>query len=223
MFHIVHNILNQNDLAALRAAASATDFAGGAVTAGVQARKVKHNLQATGFVGTAAHNLVLQKLARSREFQAAALPARLSNFILSKYEVGMAYGRHVDNVWMEGGRVRSDVAMTLFLSDPESYEGGELCISVGGSGLSEVCYKLPAGSMILYPAHYVHYVSEVTAGTRLALIGWIQSTIKDADQRQIIYEIGRAQAAVSTQSKTDDAAQGLNRAIGSLMRMWVDR
>lgn len=97
----------------------------------------------------------------------------------------MAYGRHVDNPVIDGGRIRSDIAMTLFLSEPESYDGGELEICMGKGAESLLSYKLAAGSIILYPALHLHNVTEILSGTRLAVVGWVQSLVRDPLQRQI--------------------------------------
>lgn len=221
MFHVIDNLLKKDELAVVRAEAEMLKFVNGERTAGTAAIKVKHNLQAPEFAKTETYKLVARKLAQSGEFQAAALPARMSGLLISKYQPGMAYGRHVDNPVIDGGRIRSDIAMTLFLSEPESYDGGELEICVGSGANNLLRYKLTAGSMILYPAHHLHNVAEITSGTRLAIIGWVQSLVRDPLQRQILYDLSRVRKNLRDNDGNLPDLPHLERAASNLLRMWA--
>jgi PKHD-type hydroxylase len=223
MFHIIDAILNKNELAAVLAAAEQLEFEDGGKTAGAVAKMVKQNQQANSFSKTEAHGLVLQKLRRHPDFEMAAMPERISELLLSRYESGMAYGLHLDNPVIGLARVRTDLAFTLFLSDPNSYEGGALGISIGSGRDNIVSYKLPLGSAVLYPAHYLHQVVEVTAGSRLAIVGWVQSAVRDAAQREIIRDLRLACNQLHRFDDNSVAFDGANRALNGLLRMWIGK
>lgn len=222
MFHIIENLLNKSDLAAVRAEAAELKFAAGDLTAGAAARNVKHNLQASDFAKTEAYKLVMRKITGHREFQATALPSRISGLMISKYQPGMAYGRHVDNPVIDGGRIRTDIAMTLFLSEPESYDGGKLEICMGKGTDSLLSYKLAAGSIILYPAHHLHNVTEILSGTRLAVVGWVQSLVRDPLQRQILYDLSLVRRNLHSRDGASPDLPHLEHAASNLFRMWAE-
>jgi PKHD-type hydroxylase len=224
MFHIIHNVLNNNELAAVLAVAQELEFGKGESSAGRLARAAKRNLQAVDFGKSDAHRQVMQKLARHAEFRATALPERISSLFLSKYLPNMAYGHHFDGPLMEAGRIRTDIAFTLFLTDPASYDGGELEISLGGGSDANVMrYKLPVSSMIVYPAYHLHGVAPVTSGERLAIVGWVQSAIPDAHQREVIRELNGVRARLRQLQGEESAALALERATANLTRMWTRR
>jgi PKHD-type hydroxylase len=176
----------QEILAALRSAA----FRPGAETAGWAAREVKHNLQLDAGTPTYAHvsSIARGALFANETVQTAALPCTLSPLLLTCSNPGMGYGSHIDNALMGEPRMRTDLAFTLFLSDPETYEGGELVIS-GNEG--EQSIKLPAGALVLYPATSLHRVDTVRTGQRLACVGWIQSFVRDPRVREMIFDLSR--------------------------------
>ena len=144
----------------------AAAFQPGAATAGWQARAVKNNEQAQGAAAARAVAEVEKALSAHPVFRAAARPKALVGLLVSRYQPGMAYGTHVDDAMMKG--VRTDLSFTVFLSDPASYEGGELVIE-GNDG--DQMIKLPAGAAVLYPSTTLHRVAEVTAGERLVVLG----------------------------------------------------
>jgi PKHD-type hydroxylase len=222
MFHVIENLLNKNELAAVLAEAEKLEFSAGELTAGNAAKKVKNNLQAPDFVKTDAYKLVMRKLARHNEFQAVALPARISGLMISKYQRDMAYGWHIDNPLIDGGHIRSDIAMTLFLSAPESYNGGELEIRIGSGADNLMRYKLTAGSIILYPAHHLHNVAEILAGTRLAIIGWVQSLVRDPAKRKILYDLSVVRQNLHEKDAASPDLLNLECATCNLIRMWAE-
>lgn len=173
---------------------SQRSFAAGETTAGGGARSAKSNLQLPRGEAAAMERLdrvVLAAVRRNATFQAFALPRRIMPPLFSRYEPGMQYGRHVDGGIMatDASPMRTDLAMTLFLSPPESYEGGELVLEQAG-GEQEV--KLAAGEAVLYSARLVHRVEPVRSGVRLAAVSWIQSAVRDERVRAILYDLHRA-------------------------------
>jgi PKHD-type hydroxylase len=161
-------------------------FVDGKATAGGKARDVKHNLQVerTSPETSDLDRMVLQAYRQSPEFQTFAIPKRLLLPIYSRYEPGMAYGAHIDNALMS--EIRTDLATTLFLSRPDTYDGGELVIE---TPVGEERIKLDAGEAIVYAASTVHYVAPVTRGVRLAAVTWIQSVIRDERIRAILFDL----------------------------------
>ena len=161
-------------------------FSDGKLTAHGLAREVKNNLQLTskGPETDELQNIVISAFRRNAEVQAFALPRRVAAPIFSLYDPGMEYGAHVDNALIGG--IRTDMSVTLFLSRPESYEGGELVIDLP-LGSQET--KLDAGEAIVYPSNTLHHVAPVIRGTRLAAVTWIQSTVRDERIRAILYDL----------------------------------
>lgn len=217
MFLVLQDLVPPDALASIREAADRARFVDGRATAGAEARRVKENTQATAADPAAriALSLAKEALESDRRFRAAARPARLSPLMLSRTEPGMSYGAHIDDALMGQGadRIRADLAFTIFLSDPEGYDGGALVIEEV-SASREI--RLPAGSAILYPASTLHRVAPVTAGSRLAAVGWVQSVVRDPAQREILYDLELALPAVA-----DDAARlRLRKTLSNLLRMW---
>jgi PKHD-type hydroxylase len=147
----------------------------------------------------------------------AARPKRLFPLQLVRYGIGDGYGRHVDDALMQG--LRTDLAVTLFLSPPQDYEGGELVLE-DTSG--EQAYKLPAGAALVYPATFLHRVEPVTAGARLVLVGWIESVIRDAERRELLLDLELARRELFVRSGKDDAFDRLSRVSSNLLRMWSE-
>jgi PKHD-type hydroxylase len=166
-------------------------FADGKLTASGLARDVKNNLQLKRDGREFSHldKLVFEVCQRSPEFMAFAIPKRIAAPIFSRYDPGMQYGSHVDNAFMGGpSGVRSDLSVTLFLSPPDSYDGGELVVEMA---LGEQQIKLDAGEAIVYPSSSVHHVAPVTRGVRFAAVTWVQSAIGDERLRAILHDLTR--------------------------------
>jgi PKHD-type hydroxylase len=192
-------------------------FKDGKATALGQAREVKHNLQVerSGADLSVIDDIVVASFGRNRDFQAFAMPSRFVTPIVSRYEPGMAYGAHVDNSLMGGfNGLRTDLAMTLFLSPPASYDGGELVIHEAG-GQREI--KLDCGEAVVYPATSVHHVAPVTRGVRLAAVTWIQSAVHDERARAILYDLSHALRQAEDQ-KNHDMALLLSKSYHNLIR-----
>ncbi|MEM6436188.1 MAG: Fe2+-dependent dioxygenase, partial [Cyanobacteria bacterium P01_D01_bin.115] len=134
-----------------------------------------------------------------------------------RYDTGMEYGRHVDNALM--GNQRSDVSFTVFLSEPQDYDGGELVVE---GAADEQCYKLAAGTAIIYPSSTLHRVEPVTQGTRLVAVGWVQSWIRDAAKRELLFDLDTVRRSLYTQSGKSNEFDLLSKSLANLMRQWVE-
>lgn len=194
-------------------------FEPGDSTAGPRARRVKANLQAKrddpNVRGVT--RMIEKALGENDVFRAAAQPKNMGRVLLSRYDAGMGYGQHIDAPIIED--LRTDLSFTLFLSEPDDYEGGELVIDTGGA---EEVVKLPAGALILYPATYLHRVETVTAGVRLAAVGWLQSYIRAEAQRDMLFDLDRTIADLVQTGADDGALDNLTRIRANLFRMWAD-
>ena len=213
------DVLAPEDVVRVREGLAKASFADGRRTAGGAARRVKANQQADmsdpAVQGLA--RFVRQALDRSEILQLYARPAWWSKLLFSRYQPGDAYGLHMDDALMaaeDGGRLRTDLSFTLFLSDPQSYDGGALVID-GLDGEREM--KPPAGALVLYSTGALHRVQPVTDGERLACVGWIQSLVRRADEREILFDLGRVRAGATE----GEGRLLLDKAIGGLLRLWA--
>jgi PKHD-type hydroxylase len=220
-------VLQPDELQAVVAAVAARPFADGADTAAAIARRAKHNREIVAGGGDTAINdaarLVERGLRRNPFFRAWTLPKRLTNVIFNRYEQGMSYGDHTDNALGESpqlGYVRLDLAFTVFLSDPASYDGGELVINSDSESQS---IKLPAGDAVIYLASTIHRVNEVRRGARAAAVGWVESLVRDVSQRQILFDLQVAlEQAYAARITVPGLLTLLEKCRGNLMRMWAD-
>ena len=192
-------------------------------TAGATARTVKQNLQARLDAGAGAviHTRLLAAIEDHPVLRSAARPHRISRLLLSKTHTGGGYGTHVDNPMMGHGteRMRTDLSFTLFLSPPDAYAGGEL--ELEGPGTVHAL-KANAGDLVLYPTSRLHRVAPVTAGARLACVGWIQSLIPDDRQREILLDLDNLQASLKQHHDSQSAEMlVLQKSIANLTRMWA--
>lgn len=222
MLICIPDILNGDQLRKLVAMMDRQRFIDGRETAGWAAAGVKENRQVDGDSRdyAAMQAMVTTALAANRFFATAAMPRMMRPILFSRYTAGMGYGPHVDNALMgESPQTRIDLAYTLFLSDPDSYEGGELEIDEPAGTRS---FKLPAGAAILYPANSVHQVVKVVSGQRDVAVGWIQSLVREADKRRILFELENLRAAMFAESGKSAAFDTLTRNTSDLWRMWAE-
>jgi PKHD-type hydroxylase len=207
------------------------DAAGGAwvdgrATAGHQGAQVKRNLQIAedSPVARELDAVILGALERHPLFLSAALPGSVYPPMFNRYEAdgGMHFGRHVDGavrlVPGVGMKIRTDVSATLFLSEPEDYDGGELQVEDTYGGHS---VKLPAGDLVLYPASSVHRVTPVTRGTRIASFFWIQSLVRDDAQRALLFDLDMAIVRLTQDAAGHEALVSLTGSYHNLLRMWA--
>lgn len=222
MFICIPEILSIAQLAELAALFERQSFIDGRETAGWAATGVKNNIQIASDSAdyAAMQAMVTGALAANRIFTMAAMPKTLRPILFSRYLPGKAYGPHVDNALMgEAPQTRIDLAFTLFLSEPDSYEGGELEIDEPAGTRA---FKLPAGAVLLYPANSLHQVTEVTSGRRDVAVGWLQSLIRDHEKRRIVFELENLRATLFAESGKTPAFDTLSRNASDLLRMWVE-
>ncbi|WP_317057216.1 Fe2+-dependent dioxygenase [Roseovarius rhodophyticola] len=197
------------------------DFEDGRKTAGKRAARVKKNEQ-LGSVDREAkadiQNKVIKSLKSNGRFQRFAMPNKVATPLISRYRPGMEYGLHVDNATMVDSTLRTDLSVTLFLNEPDQYEGGELEIF---SGYGPVKIKLPAGSVVVYPSSTLHRVLPVTKGERLAAVTWVESQIRDLARREILYDFGLARSKLEKDAPNSEETDRANRAYTNLLRMWT--
>lgn len=195
----------------------------GGVTAGWSARGVKNNLQVAFNTQSqlALQKIVSSAVARSRMLQAAVVPLSMTQAIFNRYDVGMEYGQHVDAAVMgaAGEMLRSDVAVTIFLSDPQSYTGGELVVNSRGV---EHAFKLEAGAAIAYPADSLHHVAPVTSGSRQAAIIWVQSQVRDPGRREILWDLENAKRGIFEREGKSPVFDAVSKSHSNLIRMWAE-
>lgn len=215
----IANVLSANEATELCRALESVRFLDGRATAGYAAREVKDNRQADPLDRNAAslRESVSEKILASELFRLAARPKKLTPVVFSKYEPGRKYGNHVDDAIMGG--MRADVSFTLFLSDPASYEGGELIIE---STSGEDAIKLEAGSMIVYPSTTLHRVAQVTRGERLAAVGWVRSFIRDEAKRELLFDLDTARRRLFQREGKSEDYDLLSKSSANLLRMWAE-
>lgn len=215
------DVLTRQELAQLQASLRDAVFVEGATTAGWHARKVKHNRQVEASPRTSELQAWVERaLLRHPVFNLAARPRRIAPVLFSLYEPGMSYGNHVDDAIMGSDpALRSDIAITLFLSEPEGYAGGELALDTT-AGYQH--YKLPAGSAVLYPASTLHRVEPVIDGHRLAAVTWVQSLIRDPGSRELLFDLDSARRSLFDREGKSAEFDLLSKSIANLMRMWSE-
>lgn len=222
----IPSVLDDQALAECRRLLAGADWVDGRVTAGSQSSQVKHNQQLPEDAPAAAQAgaLMLRALSASAVFFTAALPRRIYPPLFNRYGGAANYfGSHVDNAIRthpaSARHVRCDLSATLFLSEPDAYDGGELVIE-DSFGTQRV--KLPAGDLVLYPASSVHRVEPVTRGERVASFMWIESMVREPDRRQMLYELDMAILALRHEGGDNPAVVRLTGCYHNLLRMWAD-
>lgn len=221
----IPQLLTPDEVAQCRAVLEAAEWADGRATAGEQSARAKFNLQVPESApqARALGDLVLRALGRNAEFTSAALPLRVYPPMFNRYDTGMAFRAHVDNAIRHvpgGGRLRTDLSSTLFLTPPGDYDGGELVIE-DTYGTQSV--KLDAGDLMLYPATSLHSVSPVTRGSRWASFFWTQSMVKEDSQRRLLYGLDQGIRQVRARLPDDDAGVlALTASYHNLLRQWVE-
>lgn len=213
------DVLTDAELDQLRAVAKNPDsFDDGKKTAGWAAKAAKANLQLKrGPRLDAAKKIVAAAMNRHPVFSSFALPKRFTSILMSRYEPGMAYGAHVDDALMGGER--TDLSFTIFLSDPDGYDGGELAIH-GLDGTDEI--KLNPGEAVVYDTGLLHEVRPVTSGERLAAVGWVRSHVRGPDQRETLFDLDLAARSVFAKEEASETYHRIAKARANLIRMWAD-
>jgi PKHD-type hydroxylase len=197
-------------------------FVDGILSAGMAAQRVKHNeeLSLQDQQLAELNNLVMGSLVRHPVYSSAAMPKKVAAPYYARYTQGMSYGEHVDDPVMgQDGIYRSDLSVTIFLSAPDDYEGGELIIQ---TDFGEQRVKLPAGDAVLYPSSSIHRVSEVTSGERLVAVSWIQSLVRDPDKRALLHELNQARELMLQERPDAPETARVNHSYINLVRMWSE-
>lgn len=224
MLH-VPDVLSAEQVREIRAALDAADWVDGRESVGAQGARVKRNRQLPeqSPVGREFGKTILDALARSQIFFSAALPLRFVPPMFNRYEGGEHYGLHVDGsvrmVPGTGQQLRTDLSCTLFLCDPDDYDGGELEV-VDTYGTHEV--KLPAGDLILYPSTSLHRVHPVTRGERICSFFWLQSMIRDDRQRGMLFDLDQVIQKLRARVGECDETVALTGQYHNLLRMWSE-
>ena len=221
----VPQVLNADELKQMRLLMAKAEWVDGKVTAGTQSAQVKRNIQLpeSSLEAEAARKIVLTALSRNALFFSAALPKKIYPPLFNQYRDGMDFGAHVDNAVrthaLTGLHVRTDISCTLFLADPDSYDGGELVVE---DTYGQQMVKLPAGDMVLYPGTSLHHVRPVTRGARLASFFWLQSMIRDDAQRTLLFDMDAAIVTLRQEVGDNAAVIRLTGNYHNLIRMWAD-
>lgn len=224
MLTVINNFLSASELAHFRQTLDGANWQDGARSAGQLAAPLKTNLQLDDSSAEARDlmKILSAKLSQHPLFISAALPDKIYPPKFNCYQNDGHYGQHIDSAIMrcaDGSSLRSDLSATLFLSPAENYEGGELCVEIGGC-LQEI--KLDAGDMIIYPANCLHEVKPVPKGQRLAAFFWVQSLIRSHQQRQQLFELDQSiQALTLKLGSDDDEVRRLSALYHNLLREWA--
>ena len=226
MLLVIEDVLTPDELAQARKLLHGVAWEDGKPGAGEQARQVKNNEQLPYDCAPsrAIREMVLQGLERKPTFFSATLPKHIFPPRLNRYGgASNAYGNHIDSAVRyqpgTGQRVRTDISCTLFLNDPQDYDGGELCMA---DTYGEQSVKLPAGYLVIYPGTSLHQVKLVTRGHRLACFFWIESMVRSDEQRRLLFELDMNLLSLRQQHGETDETTALTGVYHNLLRMWAD-
>jgi PKHD-type hydroxylase len=221
----IPGVLTAEQVATARQMLDAAAWVDGRVTAGHQSARAKDNMQLSEDHPTSRQlgDMILSALQRNSLFISAALPLRVFPPLFNRYQGGQSFGNHVDNAIRQvpGGavRIRTDLSATLFLAEPEEYDGGELMVE-DTYGVHSV--KLPAGHLVLYPSTSLHNVRPVTRGARIASFFWIQSMVRDDGERTLLFDLDSAIQRVASEIPNSPAPVQLTAVYHNLLRRWAD-
>ena len=221
----IPDVLTLEETAECRRRLDAAEWIDGNATAGHQSRLAKRNMQIAEDDPAAIEmgGLISSALAANPLFVSAALPLKVFPPLFNRYEGGQNFGTHVDNSIrrsrVTGDQIRTDLSATLFFSDPEEYDGGELVVE-DNFGVQRV--KLRAGSMILYPASSLHHVTPVTRGARIASFFWIQSMVRDDGRRTLLFDMDTAIQRLAAVDPLDASVVQLTGVYHNLLRRWAE-
>jgi len=221
----IPEVLSAEQVGACREVLEKADWVDGRITAGHQSARAKDNLQLPEDHQDAKklQNTILYALENNPLFMSAALPLKVFPPLFNRYQNGQSFGNHVDNAIRQsrtnGSTVRTDLSATLFLTEPEEYDGGELMVE-DTFGVHSV--KLPAGHMVLYPASSLHNVTPVTRGARVSSFFWIQSMLRDDGERTLLFDLDTAIQRLTLDLPDHPAAVQLTSVYHNLLRRWAD-
>lgn len=226
MLITIPEVFSKDEVRTIRARLDAADWQDGKRTAGAQSAEVKSNQQLDQTSDTAQQlgQMILERLSRNPLFLSAALPQKILPPMFNRYQQGETFGMHVDNAIrvnpLTQDRLRTDLSMTLFFSEPEDYDGGVLIVE-DHYGTQEV--RLPAGDMVLYPSTSLHEVTPVTRGARVSSFFWLQSMIRSNEHRTILFDLDQTIQDLAGRAGADDPdVVRLTGIYHNLIRMWAE-
>ena len=223
MLECIPNVLDWGNIKRIRAILNEAEFVDGKRTAGARAKRVKKNEQLGSDVDGCKEidSLVRDALLANREIQRLALPRKLMRPMFSRYRPGDNYGLHVDDALMgRAPRIRTDISVTVFISQADEYDGGELEIR---SSFGTEAVKLPAGSAVIYPATTIHRVLPVSRGERLAAVTWIQSHVRSMEKREILADLDNVKIRLDELDPNGDETDLVHKTRSNLLRMWAEQ
>ena len=219
----IPSVLDRSELDVVRHMLTSAPFVDGKLSAGQAAKRVKHNQEVDRRARELEqlNNLVMGKLVQHPVYRSGALPLRVAAPYYARYTPGMQYGDHVDDPVMgaDGVLYRSDVSITVFISDPAGYDGGQLVMN---TPFGEQQVKLPAGDAVMYPSSSLHRVAEVTRGERLVAVTWLQSLVRDPARRELLHELNSVRERMLANTPETEDAKLINKTYVNLVRMWGD-
>jgi len=222
MITIIKNIFNKEELTDIHAMLDQGQFQCGKKTAGWAAKSVKNNQQwtATSELEAELTNVLTTKLVTHPQFSTTTYAKKIAPFLFSQSHQSGGYGEHIDDALMGAETIiRSDLSCTIFLSEPEDYQGGELVMTLSAEKLS---YKLCAGDVIIYPSTTLHKVEPVTQGIRRVAVTWLESYIRHADQREILYDLDVARRNIMNSQGKNDSFDKISKSHANLLRRWAE-
>ena len=227
MLIAIPNILSSQEAVALGQTIAAASWVDGNVTSGAGAALAKRNRQLPEASAAAMHarTAVQQALAQNGLFLSAALPQAIYPPLFNRYGIGEGFGDHIDNAIRvdpaAGTQMRTDLSATLFLTDPDEYDGGELVVQ---GAFGEASYKLPAGQLLLYPSTSIHRVTEVTRGERICSFFWIESLVRENDAREMLFDLDQSIQHLTVKHGAGDAeVLRLTQIYHNLIRRWAKK
>jgi PKHD-type hydroxylase len=218
----IKGVLDRQQLEEVQRLVHRGQFTNGSSSAGLAARRVKHNqeLSLDDTHMNELNTLVMGSLVKHPVYRSAAMSLKVASPYYARYTAGMSYGEHVDDPVMgTGGLYRSDLSVTIFLNKREDYDGGELVIR---TSFGDQQVKLPAGDAVLYPSSSVHRVAAVSRGERLVAVSWIQSLVRDAEKRALLHELNQAREKLLHEKPDAGETRQVNHSYINLVRMWSE-
>lgn len=216
------DVINADEQRAILAQVAVAEFVDGRETAGplLAASKNNEQIRRNSASLQTITDILLGALRRHASFLSAVYPKQLHSVLVSRYRQGMHYGPHVDRALMGEATVwRTDLSLTLFLNEPDAYDGGELSLE-SGSGASLV--KLPARSVVCYPTGQLHQVLPITRGERLVVVAWVQSHVRDTGAREVLGDLAQALEAMQAREGKSRAYDLVNKSHMNLLRRWAE-
>ena len=218
MNYLTHQLLNAKEINLIKKELEEAnqDWEDGKNTAGSHASKVKNNLQLKrqSYISKKLSTLVKKKLLNNDLIKSFTLPKNIHGIMFTKSSKGMSYGRHIDNAFMSSGR--ADLSFTIFLSEKNKYDGGELLVE---NLTGESKFKLDIGEIIIYPSTYLHSVQEVHKGLRIVCVGWIESYVKSIEEREYLFDLDAGARSLLAKHGRSDELDLIFKSYSNLLRV----